>query len=228
MTWSGSSTGAAGKIGGGGGGGAEGPRTGRARRTGTSPTVGVSEGSGEAAGRFSGRGVALTFALFFAFDVAGFPGIGLCFTLAVFFGETVGSGVSLGRAFGFGVGEVCFFFFCFVAFAFGVGLGDSSGEADATARAFRNWARFSFSSSVSCARRSDPTMPLSASKVASQRRKRSTGAERNRARRAINPEAFRGQLVPPVAGLSESSSLHCRGRFGQGRRAFPFTTKDCI
>jgi hypothetical protein len=75
----------------------------------------------------------------------------------------VASGVSVGVAaglapscvfldldFGFGDGEAVFDL-RFAALRFSDGLGDSSGVADAEARAFRNSARFSFSSSLTCA-----------------------------------------------------------------------------
>jgi hypothetical protein len=45
------------------------------------------------------------------------------------------------------------------------------------------------SSLLTCARRRLPTIALSANAVASQRRKRTTAAERNRARGAINSRA---------------------------------------
>ena len=141
-------------------------------------------------------GVASSSAVFFFAFGDGEPDFGLCgeaFGFARRLGDSVGSGVSVGVdfAFGLGVGDVSFFVFdfCVAAFAFAVGLGDSSGVGDAVARAFRNCARFS--SSVNCAWTSVPTIALSANRIASQNRKRPTVAQRNRARWAINPEHFR-------------------------------------
>ena len=111
------------------------------------------------------------------------------------------SGVSLGFAFdfGFGVG-LAFLLADFFALRFGVGLGDSS-ESDETARVFRNCSRLRFSSSLTCARRTVPRIALSAITVASQRRKRTTAAQRNRASSAIKQPASLEQLraSPPHA-----------------------------
>ena len=150
------------------------------------------------------------------------------FALGLFFGAGVGdssssacfalcgAGVSLGE--GFAVA----FFLCFAVFGFAVGLGDSSGDVDAAARAFRNCARFSFSSSVSCAWTSVPMIPLSASKVASQRRKRNTAAKRNRAGGAIKRPAPQWQaLVSPlrlrIRVRGEGSRSICRQEAGANK-----------
>ena len=140
--------------------------------------------------------VASSSVFFFAFGDGepDFPLYGQPFGFALGLGDWVGSGVSRGGgfAFGLGAGEASFFVFdfCRAVFAFAAGLGDSSGDGDAVARAFRNCARFS--SSVNCAWTNVPTVALSANRIASQNRKRPTAAHRNRARRAINPERFRG------------------------------------
>ena len=159
------------------------------------------------------EGVGERFGCFF---FAGGDSLGLrdfrAFTLGLFFGLGVAdssssarfaffvSGVSLGEGF------AVVLFLCVAVFGFAVGLGDSSGDVDVVARAFKNCARFSFSSSVSCAWTSVPMIPLSTSIAASQRRKRNTTAKRNRAARAINPRTLSSTL-PAVAGLSESSGL---------------------
>jgi hypothetical protein len=129
------------------------------------------------------EGVGERFGCFFFVEGDSF---GLCdfraFATGLFFGVDVGDssssrcfalggvGVSLGEGF------VVVLFLCFAVFGFAVGFGDSSGDVDGAARTFKNCARFSFSSSVSCAWTSVPMIPLSASKTASQRRKRNTTA----------------------------------------------------
>jgi len=115
-------------------------------------------------------------------------------------------GVSLGFAFGLGFG-LAFLLADFLVLRFGVGLGDSSGS-DEIARVFRNCSRFRFSSSLTCARRAVPTIALSATTIASQRRKRTTAAQRNRPGCAINSRK-----------LSQLSSLRHRN----SRRLCPFT-----
>src|SRR5262249_28480511 len=80
--------------------------------------------------------------------------------------------------------------------AFVTGLGDflGFGDGDACVSICSDSARRLFSSSATCARSRLPTIAPEASAVASQMRKRTTATERNRARDAINPECFRGQL----------------------------------
>jgi hypothetical protein len=95
-----------------------------------------------------------------------------------------------------GVGEPRRFFFDLFAavLAFGTALGDFSGVGDETTRVSccvsPDSSRWLFSSSATCARMTLPTIAPSASTVASQRRKRTTATDRNRARGAINLEAF--------------------------------------
>ncbi len=125
----------------------------------------------------------------------------------------VGSGVSLGFGFGLlssssdffaafafaiGLGDssgtadapVSSLDLCFTGFAFAIGLGDLFGVGDevrcVVCRFSGDSSRLPSSSLLTCARRRLPTIALSASAVASQRRKRTTAAERNRARGAIN------------------------------------------
>ena len=167
--------------------------------------LGEAEGVGERFGRF-----------FFA----GGDSFGLCdfraFTTGRFLGEGVGDSSSsacfalVGVGVSLGEGFAVVFFLCFAVFGSAVGLGDSLGDVDVVARAFKNCARFSFSSSVSCAWTSVPMIPLSTSIAASQRRKRNTTAKRNRAGGAIKRPAPRWQaLVSP---------LHLRVR-GEGLRS---------
>lgn len=112
-------------------------------------------------------------------------------------------GVSVGVGFDFGDGDAAFFdpAFCLADFGFGVGLGDSSGEAGVSARAIwrvlRNASRFCFSSSPTCAWRRVAAIALIAKAVASQSRKRTTLAERNR-----GDEAFKQPARPEQAELS--------------------------
>ena len=116
---------------------------------------GVSAGLTEVVflGVFSGVGV-----FFFFLALAGVSLVLVFFLLD--FGFAVASGVSFGVAagpassrvsfdfvFGFGDGEPGFDL-CFAVFLPTDGLGDASGVADAEARALRNSARFSFSSSL--------------------------------------------------------------------------------
>ncbi len=166
-------------------------------------------------------GVASSAVAFFAFFGDGEPDFGLCgeaFGFALGLGDSVGSGVSrgVGFAFGLGVGEASFFVFdfCLAVFAFAAGLGDSSGDGDAVARAFRNCARFS--SSVNCAWTNVPTIALSANRIASQNRRRPTVAQRNRARHAINPEGF------------ALSWLRCLRRQSCSASALTFAAKDRV
>jgi len=125
----------------------------------------------------------------------------------------VGSGVSLGFGLGFLSSSSDFFAafafavglgdssgavdapassldLCSTGFAFAIGLGDLFGVGDevrcVVCRFFGNSSRVRSSSLLTCARRRLPTIALSASTVASQRRERTTAAERNRACGAIN------------------------------------------
>ena len=148
----------------------------------------------------------------FSFPAFAF-GVGLGDFLA-FSKAVVGSGVSLG--FGLGLLSSSSDFFAALAFAIGglgdssgpadapvssldlrstrfafaIGLGDLLGVGDemrcVVCRLSADSSRLSSSSLPTCARRRLPTIALSASAVASQRRKRTTVAERNRARGAIN------------------------------------------
>jgi hypothetical protein len=127
--------------------------------------------------------------------------------------DAVGFGVGLGDSVGvvFGVGEGLFvgFGFRFDDFGLGLGLGDWSGDEDlverASSRVFRNSSRLRFSSSLTWARRSVVKIALSARAVASQTRKRTTAAERNREKNAFKPPARQGRLV------STSGPVHVRG-----------------
>src|SRR6266700_5506073 len=71
-------------------------------------------------------------------------------------------------------------------------------------------------------------IPLSASKTASQRRKRKTTAKRNRAGGAINSRKLLESTRPAAAGLSESSGLRRGGRRWCRRFTFVFAAKDCV
>src|SRR5439155_160844 len=90
-----------------------------------------------------------------------------------------------------GEGELARFFFDLsaTALAFAIGLGDFFGARDeascVSCCAFPDSSRWLFSSSLTWARRRLPTIAPSATAVASQRRKRTTATERNRARDAI-------------------------------------------
>ena len=156
-----------------------------------------------------------------------FPACAFGVALGDFFGladATVGSGVSLGFDFGTVSSSPDFF----AAFAFAIGLGDSSGVGDVPVSFFdlfetgfalaiglgdfsgageevcALWCFFTdcsplgVSSSLTCARRTLPMMAPSANAIASQRRKRTTAAERSRAGRAIKlsarPVQFRAAL----------------------------------
>jgi hypothetical protein len=91
-----------------------------------------------------------------------------------------------------GVAEApCFFFDLFAAaLAFATGLGDFFGAGDVSCCPVSDSSRWLFSLSLTWARRRLPAIAPSASAVASQRRKRTTAAERIRVRDVINPEAF--------------------------------------
>jgi hypothetical protein len=91
-----------------------------------------------------------------------------------------------------GVGEVLRFFFDLLASAFALapGFGDffgvGVGEARVSCWLFPDSSLDFSSSLLTCPRRRLPAIALSATAVVSQRRKRTTAAERNRARDAIN------------------------------------------
>jgi hypothetical protein len=94
-----------------------------------------------------------------------------------------------------GVAEApCFFFdLLAAALAFAIGLGDFFGAGDevdsVSCCPVSESSRWLFSLSLTWARRRVPAIATSASAVVSQRRKRTTAAERIRARDVINPEA---------------------------------------
>ena len=160
---------------------------------------------------FFGVGDAFFFRVDFFFAAFAF-GVGLGDFFA-FSKAVVGSGVSLGfglgllssssdffAAFAFAIGlgdssgaadaPVSSLDWCSTGFAFAIGLGDLFGVGDevrcVVCPFFGDSSRLPSSSLLTCARRRLPTIALSASTVASQRRKRTTTAERNRARGAIN------------------------------------------
>jgi hypothetical protein len=91
-----------------------------------------------------------------------------------------------------GVGEALRFFFDLLAsaFALAAGFGDffsvGDGEARVSCWLFPDSSLDFSSSLLTCPRRRLPAIALSATAVVSQRRKRTTAAERNRARDAIN------------------------------------------
>ena len=177
---------------------------------------------------FFGVGDAFFFRVDFFFAAFAF-GVGLGDFFA-FRKAVVGSGVSLGLGFGLlssssdffvafafaiGLGDssgtadapVSSLDLCSAGFAFAIGLGDLFGVGDevrcVVCRFLGNSSRVRSSSLLTCARRRLPTIALSAIAVASQRRKRTTAAERNRARGAINSRkrllanlfGVRGQLA---------------------------------
>ncbi len=131
---------------------------------------------------------------------------------------TVGSGVSLGFDFGavssspdffaafpIGLGDfsgagdvsVSSFDLLDTGFALAIGLGDFSGAGEklcALWRFFTDCSPLPVSTSLTCARRTLPTIAPSANAVASQRRKRTTAAERSRAGRAIKLGARQAQF----------------------------------
>lgn len=98
-----------------------------------------------------------------------------------------------------GVGEALRFIFDLLVavLALATGFGDFFGVGDEEALVscwlFPDSSPDFSSSLLTCPRRRVPAIALSANAVASQRRKRTTAADRNRARDAINPERFRGQ-----------------------------------
>ncbi len=131
---------------------------------------------------------------------------------------TVGSGVSLGFDFGtvssspdffvpfaIGLGDfsgagdvsVSSFDLLDTGFALAIGLGDFSGAGEklcALWRFFTDCSPLPVSTSLTCARRTLPTIAPSANAVASQRRKRTTAAQRSRAGRAIKRGARQAQF----------------------------------
>ena len=177
---------------------------------------------------FFGVGDAFFFRVDFFFPAFAF-GVGLGDFFA-FSKAVVGSGVSLGfglgllssssdffAAFAFpirGLGDssgpadapVSSFDLCSTRFAFAIGLGDLLGVGDemrcVVCRFSGDSSRLASSSLLTCARRRLPTIALSASVVASQRRKRTTAAERNRARGAINRECA---LVANPSGVQSQA-----------------------
>lgn len=190
-------------------------------------------------GVFSGSAASFAFAfLVFDFGVGLFLAVDLCFVVfafAVGLGFSVGDGddssrsdstaAGLDLAFGFGLGfgsgdDAVFFLpvdFFFVPLCFGVGLGDSSDTGEEAVRVFRKSSRFRFSSS--CAHRIVPRIALSATAVANQRRRRTTGAERNREKNAINPEGFRDQATCVTGAGVASFASRWRSR-SRRRMAF--------
>ena len=165
---------------------------------------------------FLGVGDAFFFWVDFFFPARAFGvalGDFLCFAEA-----TVGSGVSLGFDFGTvssspdffvpfaiglgdfsGAGEVSVSSFDLfdTGFALAIGLGDFSGAGEKLCslwRFFTDCSLLLVSSSLTCARRTLPTIAPSANAVASQRRKRTTAAERSRAGRAIKLGAGQAQF----------------------------------
>ena len=134
---------------------------------------------------------------FFAFSKAvvgsgvslGF-GLGLLSSSSDFFAAFAFAIGGLGDSSGRAVALVSSSDFSWTRFALAIGLGDLSGVGEARCVVvcpfFGDSSRLGSSSLLTCARRRLPTIALSASAVASQRRKRTTAAERNRARGAIN------------------------------------------
>ena len=170
---------------------------------------------------------AAVFFFFFGFGEGSFStvfffafGFGVASGVSLGVGDASGSsaGVFLTFAFGFGDGdgEDDFFFLWGDVFDLGVGVGDSS---EFTARAFRT--RVGFSSSVGCARRTKPPVTaLSARKVVSQTRKRTTAAQRIRVSRAINRQ--RSQNFANYAGCIAGSDISDLPRFSRSRRRMAF------
>jgi hypothetical protein len=115
-------------------------------------------------------------------------------------------------AFGIGLGDssgvretLRFFFDLLVAaFALATGFGDFFGVGDeevlVSCWLFPDSSADLSSSLLTCPRRRLPAIALSATAVASQRRKRDTATERNRARDAINPQASRGESLRNLQG----------------------------
>ncbi len=134
---------------------------------------------------------------FFAFSKAvvgsgvslGF-GLGLLSSSSDFFAAFAFAIGGLGDSSGRAVALVSSLDLCSTRFAFAIGLGDLCGVGDemrcVVCRFSGDFSCLPSSSLLTCARRRLPTIALSASTVASQRRKRTTAAERNRARGAIN------------------------------------------
>jgi len=113
-----------------------------------------------------------------------------------------------------GVAEApCFFFDLFAAaLAFAIGLGDFFGAGDEAACVSRcpisDSSRWLFSLPLTWARRRLPAIAPSASAVASQRRKRTTAAERIRARDVINPEASCRDWLKKLQRLQMANSFN--------------------
>ena len=113
-----------------------------------------------------------------------------------------------------GVAEApCFFFDLFAAaLAFAIGLGDFFGAGDEAACVsccpVSDSSRWLFSLSLTWARRRLPAIAPSASAVASQRRKRTTAAERIRERDVINPEASCRDSLKKLQRLQRANSFN--------------------
>jgi len=144
-------------------------------------------------------GVALGDFLGFA-EAAGGSGVSLGFDFG-----TVSSSPDFFVAFAIGLGDfsgagdvsVSSFDLLDTGFALAIGLGDFSGAGEklcALWRFFTDCSPLPVSSSLTCARRTLPTIAASANAVASQRRKRTTAAERSRAGRAIKRGARQVQF----------------------------------
>lgn len=186
---------------------------------------------------FFGVGDAFFFFLWFDFF---FPARAFGVALGDFLGfaeAAVGSGVSLGFDFGtvsfspdffavfaIGLGDfsgpgdvsVSFFDLLDTGFALAIGLGDFSGAGEklcALWRFFTDCSPLPISSSLTCARRTLPTIAPSANAVASQRRRRTTAAERSRAGRAIKLGARQVQ--------SRAALFRVRVRGGESRLISP-------
>jgi len=106
----------------------------------------------------------------------------------------------------------CFFFDLFAAaLAFATGLGDFFGAGDEAACVSFcpvSSSRWLFSLSLTWARRRLPAITPSASAVASQRRKRTTAAERIRVRNVINPEASSRDSLKKLQRLQRANSFN--------------------
>jgi hypothetical protein len=117
-------------------------------------------------------------------------------------------GIGLGDFLGVGEGLRFFFALLVAALALASGFGDFFGVGDEEARVscwlFPDSSPGFSSSSLTCPRRRLPAIALSANAVASQRRKRTTATDRNRARDAINPQASRGESLKKVTAVTKS------------------------
>ena len=184
---------------------------------------GIARGSGEAR-RSAGEGVVLLDSSLSGDGV--FAGLEVFFLVVDFAGklfffpvrfDVFGFGVGL--RFFLGVGDGRFPLVDFFLVECALGVGDSSGSAEETARVFRNSSRLRFSSSLTCARRIVPTIAMNAMKMTSQRRKRTTDAQRNRATRSIN-----SRNVVRSGRLSFRDCYRC-ARFGV---TLAFALQECV